>query len=311
MKKIKILLLLISISIAPIFAAVDNYSTIINHDGETTHLSVYFIDLDVPETSKHKSGDSTLIIAPTGEAMLIDCGNPYSYDDVRTLLEDLGIEELKYVMISHPHIDHLGSFPMIADNFKVDKVIRSKLEYNSSSYYRAFLASIDEHKIPVDYVVDGDSYNLGPDVVFNILAPIDPIIYPKKYPDNSTQFINDESIAVQFHYGQSTALFCGDLYRQGEKAVLKRHGDILKSDLAKANHHGNDTSNQLKWVKTVLPQVVVAMNDLMGSNSVYKSYKKRGATFYHTFYNGNIKVQLDKNHGIKVTPQFESWVEKE
>jgi competence protein ComEC len=60
----------------------------------------------------------------------------------------------------------------------------------------------------------------------------------------------------------------------------------------------------------VRPQVVVAMNDVMSSMSVYNNYKKYGATFYHTLYNGLVKVRMDDAHHLVVETQYDSWVEK-
>ena len=272
-------------------------------------LTMYFIDLDVPKDSKDKSGDSTLVVSPDGKTMLIDCGHPDAGKDVVRMLRSLGIDKIDIVVISHPHIDHLGAFPLIARTFPIAHVYRSRLEYDTQ-YTRAFDAAIKTHNIPLSYLEAGDSFSFGDKVRFDVFAPAHEIVYPKNYPENATQFINDRSISMMLVYGQTKALFCGDLYRSGETTVLDAYEAQLKCDVAKANHHGNATSSRRRWIKATNPSIVVAMNDVPGSMDVVNDYVKNGAQFYHTLYNGSVKVETDDKHTVMVTPEKESWIEK-
>lgn len=278
--------------------------------GRDDRLTFYFIDLDVPDDSPDKSGDATLVVSPEGKTLLIDCGHPDAGKDVLRVLDALGIDHLDYFVNSHPHIDHLGAFPQIADKVGIGQVYRTGLSYDTQ-YTRAFAAAIEDKRIPCTILSDGDGFDLDGQVHVEVLAPEEKeFVYPAGYPANSTAFVNDSSLSLKLTYGDSVALFCGDLYRGGERRLLDAHGPELKADLAKANHHGGDTSNQLKWIKAVLPEVVVAMNDRMGSMAVYQSYVKHGATFYHTFYNGLVKVEMDQRHGLSVDTEKTSWVEE-
>lgn len=273
-------------------------------------LVFYFLDLDVEKGSKDKSGDATLIISPDEKVMLLDTGNPQSVDAIFDLLSSLSVERIDQVVISHPHIDHLGGFPAIAGKYPIDEVYISPVVYDSSVYYQAFQEACKKYCIPVHIVQEGDEIAFGSSVVASVLSPSLPITYPEGYPENSTQFINNNSLTLQFVFGSSRALFGGDLYLGGEREVVKKYRSRLPSVLAKANHHGNDTSNGISWVKAVGADVVVAMNDVMGSMGVYNRYVKYGAVFYHTLYNGRVKVSLDDKAGVSVSPEKESWVEK-
>jgi len=66
---------------------------------------------------------------------------------------------------------------------------------------------------------------------------------------------------MKFVYGDSTALFGGDLYIAQEREYVEQYGEALDVDVAKANHHGADTSNLRKWIKALSAQVVVAMGE--------------------------------------------------
>jgi competence protein ComEC len=300
---------------APVFPAdtgkkgPDRFTAVTDRSGEKGQLTLYFIDLDVPQDSKDKSGDSTLVVAPDGKVMLVDCGHPDAGKDVVRTLKALGITKIDIFVNTHPHIDHLGGFPQVADTFAVGQVYRSHVEYDTP-YTKAFAAAVQKHSLPLAYLEEEDSFMLGSDVKVDVFGPVKNIVYPPEYPANSTQFLNDESVAMQMTFGESKVLLCGDLYRSGESVVIDKYADRLKSDVAKANHHGNDTSNQKKWVRAVQPQVVVAMNDILGSMDVVNNYVRYGAVFYHTLYNGLVKVQLDNAHHVHTESQFESWIEK-
>ena len=300
------LTLLLSLVAAPM----DHFAEVTDRNSDAGKLTMYFVDLDVPKGSKDKSGDCTIIISPDGKVMMVDCGHPDAGKDVLKVLHALGIGHIDIFVNSHPHIDHLGAFPQVADACSIGKVYRSALEYDTQ-YTRAFAASVKKYEIPEEIIADGSSFLFGEKVSVDVLWPkAGPITYPKEYPSNATQFINDTSIVLLLTYGKSKVLLGGDLYRSGERDVMNIHENELASDVAKANHHGSDTSNQRKWIKTVHPQVVVAMNDVMDSMDVYRDYVKYGSRFYHTLYNGTIKVRVDGDHHVTVIPQYESWVEK-
>ncbi|MCI6673160.1 MAG: MBL fold metallo-hydrolase [Spirochaetaceae bacterium] len=303
-----LLLLLLCGALWGATAEVDRYADLTRSSATDGKVVFYFIDLDVPKDSPDKSGDATLVVAPDGATMLIDCGHPASGRDVVDLLHALGLTRIDVFVNSHPHIDHLGAFPEVADAVDIGQVFRTRLEYHTR-YTRAFADTVEKKRIPLGYLADGDAFDLGGQVHVEVLGPAQGDINPPP-GQLDTACINNSSMVLRITYGDSVALFAGDLYRSGEQEVLEKHPDKLKADLAKADHHGIDTSNILPWVKAVRPTVVVAMNDVMGSMSVYKSYLKRGATFYHTNFNGLVKVEMGKNHDLAVETQYDSWVEK-
>lgn len=54
-------------------------------------------------------GDSTLIMAPTGETILVDAGPPNAgYDVIIPFLDSFEISTLTYIIATHYHSDHIG-----------------------------------------------------------------------------------------------------------------------------------------------------------------------------------------------------------
>src|SRR5208282_1761199 len=78
-------------------------------------LEIYFIDVE--------GGQSTLIVDPQGESLLIDTGWPDSNgrdaDRIMTAAKAAGIDHIDYVVITHYHSDHVGGVAQLAERIKI------------------------------------------------------------------------------------------------------------------------------------------------------------------------------------------------
>lgn len=77
-------------------------------------LVVHFIDVG--------QGDSSFIQFPNSETSLIDGGTRKNGQKVVNYLDDLDIENIDYLIATHPHEDHIGGLPEIIDNFSIGNV---------------------------------------------------------------------------------------------------------------------------------------------------------------------------------------------
>lgn len=289
---------------------VDRYEEMMDRSGDDSKLTFYCWDIRVGEDAEDKAGDSTLFISPDGKTMLLDAGHPDCADQVIGYLKDLGITKIDYFVASHPHIDHIGAFPEIAETFEIGKAYRSYVEYTTQTYQN-YVNALEEHNIPVEYLKAGDEIPFGDQITVKIYNPEEEIEYPKDFPKGSTAFLNNHSLAMKFIYGESTVLFCGDLYTAAERSLVEQYGEELQADVVKANHHGRDTSNTKKWIEMVKPQIAVAMLDQAVNMPVRDNYKKVGAEYYLTFYDGIIKVVMDDKKNYEVVCQHDSWLHEE
>lgn len=286
---------------------VDRYEEIMDRSGDDGKLVMYFLDLEVSPAATDKSGDSTILISPDGKVMLLDAGHPECGPQVLEVLNALGIEKIDYLVASHPHIDHIGGIPEVIANIPIEAAYASYVEYTTQTY-QDYLDAIETCGAELQRLKTGDVIDFGDQVKIEILGPGENIEYPEDFPNNSTQFLNNNSLLMKFVFGESTALFGGDLYIAQERDYIEQYGDALHVDVAKADHHGKDTSNLKKWIKTVSPQVVVAMGDEMGSMDAYNNYVKQGASYHHTLYDGIVKVIVDDKKNCEVIDQKDSWM---
>lgn len=285
---------------------VDRYDEMMTMDGTEGKLTFFFIRMDSDPDTGDKAGDGTVIISPDGKVMVLDAGIQSAAHFTVEALQKLGVEKIDYLVSSHPHIDHVGGLPEVVENFPVDKSYSSYVTYTTNTWnnYVEATKTANEHI----YLKTGDVIEFGDYVTIEILGPDEEVVYPDEFPNKSTEFLNNSSLVMKFHYGESTALFSGDLYSNGEADYVKKYGDELHVDLAKINHHGYNTSSSIKWCKAVAPQVAVAVGSEPASQDPYNSYVKRGAEVHYTYFDGCVRVSMDDAHNLEVVDQYDSWM---
>ncbi|MGE3512328.1 MAG: ComEC/Rec2 family competence protein [Vicinamibacterales bacterium] len=76
-------------------------------------LDVYFIDVE--------GGQSTLVVSPSGESMLIDAGFPGERDAgrIRAAAQAAGLRQIDYFLNTHFHGDHFGAIPELIKSIPV------------------------------------------------------------------------------------------------------------------------------------------------------------------------------------------------
>ena len=243
--------------------------------------AVYFLDTG--------QSDCSLIMTETHN-VLIDGGDLDSGNIITGALDALGVEQLDYVLLSHPHVDHFGGMTEIFKNFPVGKLLMPYVPddmiprtYN----YSRILAALELYNIECEFVKSGDVFSLG-DPVLEIASPI--------YNDYSN--LNDLSIAARFVHRENAFLFTGDLEIAAERDILENGADI-KADVLKVGHHGSAGSSSAEFLESISPEIAVV------GSGVYNIYghprseviERLGAAgcrdFFSTSLNGNIAVISD------------------
>lgn len=69
-------------------------------------LDIYFIDVE--------AGNATLIVAPSGQSMLIDGGTPNMVKRDAAAIRAAGLSRLDYLLVTHFHMDHFGADAALA-----------------------------------------------------------------------------------------------------------------------------------------------------------------------------------------------------
>ncbi|HPT83109.1 MAG TPA: MBL fold metallo-hydrolase [Limnochordia bacterium] len=278
------------------------YDLIFDASQDGGRLTARFLQLTT--RSEDKSGDCTILTSPDGRVMVIDAGNPSTFPDVDGALQALGITRIDYLVASHPHVDHIGSFAQLIYNYEIGAVYTSELEY-PTSHYRNYMEAIERTKVPHIILAEGDSFMFGQHVRVEVLHPPAGIEYYEGYPLGSTQFINNRSLVLKLTFKDSTFLFTGDVYTAAEREIVGRYGEQLKADVLKVPHHGDSTSSSKAFREAVSPQIAVMMHDAIADLRIYRNYSRAGASTYITSIDGSVLVSTAGDGQYTVITQFD------
>ncbi|GIP32120.1 hypothetical protein J2TS4_13300 [Paenibacillus sp. J2TS4] len=239
-------------------------------------------------------GDSFLIISPDGQTMLIDAGLPEAGTQVIDYLNRLGIETLDIALNTHPHIDHIGGFAAVAKEKEIKQFYMVNLPYTKSSAYNNAMSPMEEKKVPVRTLEEGDVFQLGDQVRFEVLSP------PKgELPDAVRAFsppeINDYSMVFRMTYGERTFLFTADIYKHREiELTASPWAAKLKSDMMDIPHHGSEsTSSSEAFLQAVSPKIVIMSQNNFQSPNLKERLEKKGVEVYSTGLHGHILLHSD------------------
>lgn len=240
-------------------------------------LEVHFIDIG--------QGDS-ILIKSDGENMLIDGGTTSSSETVVNYLIEQGVKDLKYIVGTHPHEDHIGGLVAVLDSFNVENIMLPNV-LNTTGVFENLLDSIERKNLKIKKPVILETIGLG-NARLTVLAP------------NSEGYnvINDYSIVLKLEHGDNSFLFTGDAEKKSEKEMLGAHKSILKADVLKAGHHGSNTSSSGEFLDAVDPEYAImslARENTYGHphKSILESFDKRGIKLYRTDLDGSIVVKSD------------------
>lgn len=207
-------------------------------------FSVCYIDVG--------QGDCSLIQCG-GEYMLIDSGEAEYCDVLDDYFISFGIDMLEYVIITHPHSDHMGGMNKVLEAVCVNNIIMPDIE-NDIKEYELLIETIEDKDLTVTRPFSGDVYILG-DGIFTILAPI----------SDTYEELNNYSIVLKFDYMDTSFLFTGDCQEQAEEELMKS-GYNLKSDVLKVGHHGSRTSSSPGFISSVSPVIGIIQ---VGEDNTY------------------------------------------
>ncbi|WP_418286085.1 lamin tail domain-containing protein [Halorubrum sp. DTA46] len=247
--------------------------------------------------------DSTLVVGPEGETMLVDTGH-YNDDGERVLryLQRHGITRIDHLVTSHNDADHIGGNAAVIEYYETEAegigAIYDPGIAASTRTYAEYLDAVEEHDVTLYETREGDPISFG-DVDVDVLGP------PEPYLENEAR--NENSIVLRLTHGETSFLLSGDAEDDQERYLVDAYGSDLRSTVLKAGHHGSSSSSSEPFVDAVQPQAVVvssAYDSQYGHphDEVLRRLSDRSIPMYWTATHGDT-VLVSDGSGVSVRTQ--------
>jgi competence protein ComEC len=233
-------------------------------------LEIYFVDVE--------GGQSTLIVSPSGQSLLIDTGwrgfDGRDAERIAQAAKAAKVKQIDYLLITHYHRDHVGGVPALAERMKILNFLDhgpntedSKVTKEDYSDYVKIIQR-GEHVVlkPGDTVpIKGLAVQVLTANGEHIQTPLEGAgqtnsycaATPKREPDPSE---NAHSLGVLVTFDRFRFLDMGDLTWNKELELMCPNNPIGAVDVLLVSHHGLNQSNSPALVDAVHPRVAIMNN---------------------------------------------------
>ena len=185
------------------------------------------------------TGNSDSILIKDGnKAALIDGGENDDENRVVSYLRSQNVDELKYVIATHPDADHIGGLDAVVNEIKVDNVYVSNGDANTKTY-ADFITAMANKGLSASVPLLHSKFKLDKSE-FEVLS-----VANQNDPNNN-------SIVLEYRNGKDKMLFMGDAGREIEKTL-----DVSDVDLIKIGHHGSSNSSDPSFISSINPKYAV------------------------------------------------------
>lgn len=211
-----------------------------------------------------KQGVSIYAVAPNGKKVIIDCGSSDDFSPACDINPKHEKKKLDYLIISHPHQDHISDLLEIDKKFNVVVLSRNKkidkkvMRNNNPDVFsppnKTYIDKYYEYDERFTKKVEGDNSpsntSWGNGCTFHVFYN----------DDNKNLEVNDLSVAVFIRFGKQTILYGGDLQEKGWKELLKQKEFcefLSKTTILIASHHGNDSGYCAEIFEHFTPDIII------------------------------------------------------
>jgi beta-lactamase superfamily II metal-dependent hydrolase len=233
-------------------------------------LEIFFIDVE--------GGQSTLIVSPSGQSLLIDTGwrgfEGRDADRIVLAAKAAKVKQIDYLLITHYHRDHVGGVPQLADRMKILNFLDHGPNTEDSKVvkedYADYVKTIQrgEHLVvkPGDPVpIKGLSVQVLTANGDHIAKPLEGAGKPNPFcastpPRETDPTENARSSGVLVTLDNFRFLDLGDLTWNKELELMCPNNPIGTVDVLLVSHHGLNQSNSPALVHAVHPRVAIMNN---------------------------------------------------
>jgi competence protein ComEC len=273
-------------------------------------------------------GDSILISSAGGKTVLVDAGDTTRAKVVVEALKRNNVQQLDYLIITHPHPDHMGGATEVFKAVKVLNVIdngqapsvpadlvaaqkpppqpkkgpapKPTKAATITKFYDDYKQALSSSGAHYEKAVPGTKLDLGNGALLTILAPSEPM-FTKDHMKTGGNEANANSIVMRLDYGSFSMLLTGDAEEQTEHRMLTKDLN-LEVQVLKVAHHGSKYASAEDFFKRVKPQIAIVSCGAWNryghpAQSVLDRLRAANVKLYRTDLQGEITITTRGKEG--------------
>lgn len=224
--------------------------------------------------------------------ILIDTGDTEHSEDLVDYLKKKDVDYIDYIILTHPHSDHIGGMSEILDNFEVKNIYMPKMTHNTATF-RKVTGKMRENNLRFKEAKSGVKIALREGSSIEFLSPT---------KDMSLKDLDNSDAVCMLKTNGKKVLFTADIFKETELRLIHRTGKI---DILKVAHHGSHKSTCSELLLATRPTYAMIG---VGENNKYdhpseetlKRLDKFGVEVYRTDLDGNISFVISNEGNIEV-----------
>jgi competence protein ComEC len=276
------------------------------------------------------NGDSILITSVGGKTVLVDAGDTSKSKVVVEALKRYNVQQIDYLVITHPHPDHMGGATEVLKAFKTLNVIdngqppsippeliaqqkpagaaNTKKPQNKkpakgpaiTRFYDDYQEALKNSGAHYEKAQPGTKYDLGNGALLTVMSPIEPLFVKDQMKTGGNE-ANANSIVMRLDYGAFSMLLSGDAEEQTEHRLLTKELN-LEAKVLKVAHHGSKYASTADFLKRVKPEIAIVSCGAWNryghpAQSVLDRLKGAGVKVYRTDLQGEVTITTRGKEG--------------
>jgi len=263
--------------------------------GYAARSSLFLHFIDVGE------GDAIFVELPGCCNFLIDTGNFKTGIDSYNFLVHAGIHHVNHLILTHPHLDHIGGV------FAITRLLSVSHLYDNGEDLSVQSRTCDIYRWYRELVRDNAKYSIlktgetlcCPPLTIKVLWPPCP---------HYTGDWNTNSIVLRLSFGAFHCLLMGDANAITERRLLASRTN-LRAQVLKSGHHGAKDATTQAFLSAVSPDtVIISVNkdNIRGypAQVTLQRIKKVHAKILRTDRNGTITIKAYPDGSFKVLTEL-------
>ena len=233
-------------------------------------------------------GKCILIRFPNDEAIIADCGTSEDFPVIYQYLRNLGIERIKYIILTSSQEESVGGLYKMLSNFKVSAVY-----YGEKTGDTSFYTDIQDRALELG--TNAYAISAGTRLYDMDKCSIDAVIN-ERYADDKE--IN--ALCLYIVHGYKTLFIDGGVDKQTEARLANELKGLIKSDVLISSGKKSDRSEYFAREISPLYHVMYSVYGEMPAGNVYDVYSS--SEIISTSANGEIVIE---SNGTDVIISYE------